>query len=61
MSNKIKITLKKSLIGRNKKHIDTAKLLGLRKIHATVEHNDNPAIRGMINKINYLVEVEESA
>jgi len=33
--------------------------LGLRKIHQTVEHNDTPQIRGMINKVNHLVEVEE--
>ena len=59
MDNKIKITLVKSLIGRIPKHIVIAKQLGLRKINATVTHNDNPAIRGMINTIYYLVDVEE--
>ena len=54
---KIKVTLKKSLIGRKKDHIATAKALGLSKIGKTMEHNDTPQIRGMINKVKHLVEV----
>ena len=61
MDNKIKIKLVKSLIGRIPKHIVIAKQLGLRKINATTIHNDTPAIRGLVNVIYYLVEVEESA
>lgn len=57
----IKIKLVKSLIGRQPKHIEVAKQLGLRKMNSTVTHNDIPSIRGLINVINYLVEVEESA
>lgn len=57
---KINITLKKSFIGKKKDHIATAKALGLSKRGKTVEQNDTPQIRGMINKIAYLLEVEEA-
>ena len=56
---KLKVTLVKSLIGRKKDHIATANALGLRKTGKTVEHNDTPQVRGMINKIDYLLNVEE--
>ena len=56
---KLKITLKKSLIGRKKDQIATAKALGLKKVNAVVEQNDNPQIRGMVNKISHMVTVEE--
>lgn len=56
---KLKVTLKKSLIGRKKDHIATANALGLNKIGKTVEHNDTPQVRGMINKVSYLLNVEE--
>ena len=56
---KIKVTLVKSLIGRKKDQIATANALGLRKINKTVEHEDTPQIRGMINKVDYLLKVEE--
>lgn len=56
---KLRITLKRSPIGFVKKQKITIRTLGLRKIHQTVEHNDTPQIRGMINKVNHLVEVEE--
>ena len=59
MDNKIKVKLVKSLIGRIPKHIVIANQLGLRKMNATVVHQDTPAIRGMINAIYYLVDVEE--
>ncbi len=57
----IKIKLVKSLIGRIPKHIEIANQLGLRKMNATVVHNDIPAIRGLVNVVSYLVEVEECA
>ncbi|NEZ46634.1 50S ribosomal protein L30 [Clostridium niameyense] len=57
---KVKITLVKSLIGRKKDHIATVNALGLKKIRSTVEHEDTPQIRGMINKVNYLLKVEEA-
>lgn len=56
---RIKITLKKSLIGRLDAHIATAKALGLSKIGKSVEHDDSPQIRGMVKKIEYLLNVEE--
>ncbi|AKP45542.1 MULTISPECIES: 50S ribosomal protein L30 [Bacillus] len=59
MANKLAITLTRSLIGRPKDQRETVKALGLRKLHQTVEHDDNPAIRGMINKVSHLVTVKE--
>ena len=56
----LKITLKKSLIGRVPKHKKTIEALGLKRIGQTVEKEDNPAIRGMLSQIDYLVEVEEA-
>jgi len=56
---KLKVTLKKSTIGRKKDHIATVHALGLKKIRDVVEHNDTPQIRGMVDKVNYLLEVEE--
>lgn len=56
----IKITLTKSLIGRLPKHIQIVKQLGLGRINSSVIHQDIPAIRGLVNHVNYLVRVEES-
>lgn len=57
----IKITLVKSLIGRLPKHIQIAKQLGLKRINSSVVHNDIPAIRGLVNHVNYLVRIEEQS
>jgi large subunit ribosomal protein L30 len=57
-TNTVKVTLIKSVIGRLESHRATVKGLGLRRMHQTVEVQDTPAIRGMINKINYLLKVE---
>ena len=54
----IKVTLVKSVIGRIESHKATVKGLGLRRIHHTVELQDTPAIRGMINTVGYLLKVE---
>ncbi len=59
MANTIKITLKKSTIGCKKDQIATVEALGLKKIRQSVEHPDNPQIRGMIFKVKHLVEVSE--
>lgn len=56
---KLKVTLTKSTIGRKKDHIATVNALGLKKIGKNVVHEDTPQIRGMINKVNYLLEIEE--
>ncbi|WP_435922601.1 50S ribosomal protein L30 [Paenibacillus sp. DYY-L-2] len=58
---KLQITLKRSLIGRPENQRTTVKTLGLRKINQTVVHNDNPAIRGMVNQVSHLVSVQEIA
>lgn len=60
MEKKIKITLVKSIIGRIPKHVSIAKQLGLGKTNSCVIHNDTPAIRGLVNSIDYLLRVEES-
>ena len=54
----IKVTLVRSLIGRIEAHKATVKGLGLRRMHHTVEVQDTPATRGMINAVNYLLKVE---
>ena len=55
----IKVTQTKSLIGRKPSHVATVHGLGLRRIGHTVEVVDNAANRGMINKVYYIVKVEE--
>lgn len=57
--NKIKITLKKSLNGRHKKHIATAQSLGLKKIGNETIQPDNEMTRGKIAQICYLISTEE--
>jgi|TARA_B100001996_G_scaffold228949_1_gene176450 large subunit ribosomal protein L30 len=54
----IKVTLIKSLIGRTASQKGTVVGLGLKKIHHTVELQDTPEIRGMINAVNFLLKVE---
>jgi len=54
----IKVTQLKSTAGRLKNHQACVKGLGLRRIGHTVEVEDTPSIRGMINKVNYLIRVE---
>jgi large subunit ribosomal protein L30 len=56
---KLKVTLKKSLIDKNKRHKLTLKALGLTKIGKTRIFPDNGAVRGMIDQVSYMVEVEE--
>jgi large subunit ribosomal protein L30 len=56
---KLKVTLKKSKYGRIKGHLECIHGLGLRKIGHVVMVEDTPSIRGMINKVQYLLEVEE--
>jgi len=55
----LKITLVKSTIGSKPQHVKTIEALGLRKIRQTVEKQDNPQMRGMIQKVRHLVTVEE--
>lgn len=60
MAEKLTITLTRSVIGRPKDQRETVKALGLRKMHQTVEQQDNAAIRGMIAKVSHLVTVNEN-
>ena len=59
MKNKLRITQIRSVFGRLPKHRACVAGLGLRRMHHTVELEDTPAIRGMINKVAYLLKVEE--
>lgn len=54
----IKVTLTKSTIGRIESHKACVRGLGLRRIGHTVEVEDTPAVRGMVNKVCYMVRVE---
>jgi large subunit ribosomal protein L30 len=58
MAQKLKVTLVKSPIGTKQSHRDCVRGLGLRRLHHTVEVEDTPAVRGMINKVYYLVKCE---
>lgn len=58
--NKVKVTQVKSSIGRLKNHKACLAGLGLRRIGHAVEVEDTPSVRGMINQINYLLQVEEA-
>ncbi len=57
---KIKVTLTRSMHGRLKSHKACVSGLGLRRMHHTVEVEDTPCTRGMINKVSYMVKVEEN-
>ena len=58
-SKKIRVTQTKSSSGRLRGHRDTVRGLGLRRIRHTVELDDTPEIRGMINKVSYMLRVED--
>ena len=59
MAKKLLVTYKKSAIGYKQDQKGTIRALGLRKLNETVEHDDTPVIRGMINNVVHLVAVEE--
>jgi len=56
---KIRITQTKSKIGAPERQKRTLAALGLKKMHQTVEHDDTPVIRGMVDKVKHLVTVEK--
>lgn len=56
---RVRITWKRSTIGRPEKQRRIVRALGLRKLNHTVEHDATPQILGMVNKISYLVECVE--
>jgi len=55
----LRITLVKSPIGYTKRQKDTVRSLGLKRMHQTVERPDSPQLRGMVNAVGHLLEVEE--
>jgi len=55
----VRVTLVKSPIGFPDPQKRTAKALGLRRMNLTVEHQDTPALRGMLNKIIHLIRIDE--
>jgi large subunit ribosomal protein L30 len=56
---KLRITWVKSSIGYSRRQKGTIRALGLRRLGDAVEQSDTPAIRGMVDKVSHLVEVEE--
>jgi large subunit ribosomal protein L30 len=56
-TNKLKVQLVRSPIGTKQSHRDTVRGLGLRRVNSVSELEDTPAVRGMINKIAYLVKI----
>lgn len=59
MANMLRIKLAKSTIGVLPKHRKTVEALGLRKTNQIVEKKDNPQMRGMIEQVKYLLQIEE--
>ena len=57
MANTIKVQLVKGLIGTRQDHRATVRGLGLRRVNSVSELQDTPSVRGMINKVAYLVKV----
>ena len=58
-SAKLRVTVVRSTNGTIQRHRETVRGLGLRRMNHTVELEDTPAIRGMVRKVDYLVQVEE--
>ena len=61
MASRLLVTLKRSTVGANPKARGTIRALGLRRIGQTVDLPDDPAVRGQIRAVNYLVDFEEAA
>jgi large subunit ribosomal protein L30 len=59
--SKLKITYTKSMIGYSRDQKETMRSLGLRKLNHSVIKPDNPSVRGMINKVQHLITVEQIA
>jgi len=59
MARRLRITWVKSAIGYSQGQKETIKILGLRRLGDWVEREDSPSVRGMVQKVSHLVEVEE--
>lgn len=58
MSTRVRVTQRRSAVGRIRNQRQTLEALGIRRMHQSVVHNDTPQIRGMIARVIHLVEVE---
>jgi len=58
-NKKLRVTLIKSPYGTGRRHMATVRGLGLRRMHHSVELEDTAAVRGMVNKVYYMVKCEE--
>ena len=58
MTDTIKVTLVKSIIGKNEKIRETVKGLGLNKLNKTVSLENTPAVRGMIDKVSFMLRIQ---
>jgi large subunit ribosomal protein L30 len=58
MSSRLRVTLKKGLVGCSQAQRGTVRALGLKRIGQTVEKEDRPEIRGMLFKVRHMVEIE---
>lgn len=59
MTKQLEITLKRSVIGKKDNQVNIIRTLGLKKVNDSVVREDNPAVRGMINKVSHIVTVKE--
>ena len=58
---RVTITWRKSAIGYNRDQKQTIRKLGLRRLNQTLEVDDSPTLRGMVNKVQHLVDIQEGA
>lgn len=59
MATRLRITQKRSAIGRHRRQKRTLEALGIRRLHQSAVHNDTPQIQGMIARVGHLLKVEE--
>ena len=59
MAGRLRVTQIRSTIGRVKEQKAMVRALGIKRLYQSVEHQDNPAVRGMIRKVKHLLKVEE--
>ena len=59
MAGRLRITQMRSTIGRVKEQKQMVRALGIKRLYQSVEHEDTPAVRGMVRKVAHLVKVEE--
>ena len=58
-TNKVTVTLKRSVIGEKPKTRATVEALGLKRIRQSATHDDSESLRGMLNKVRHLVDIDE--